>query len=417
MRPLNGEKMGIPITIDQTGADETPERRKPGAPKGSRKTRTASFDRAQNIKQSSIAQTGKLLSLSPTTPTDLAEQWQIGNEDAHGVSIKVLRQPKGEPMASAELVTDMPLLDYSLARIAGKYGPGVYFVRGTGQWAHRACKISVAPEYARESGFGVIAEPPRPTAGDVLAMQTINKLGEGAPVQGVELLAAIERMIEAKIKPAAPVVAVAPNIDSQFDQMFKWMGLMDRLEERAMKVAERRLGVEPKDTEAAPETTGQMIMSLLPQALTLFGDMMKNRNPEPRQVQRVAVPLRRPMPPQAQPTMKQVEAPQAPAQPQEERPSMTLDTDEQHTLSLAKRLLGSFGADLAQLAERPETDEELGDEIGSLIPPMFHRELVKLSDLVKAKGSGIMAEIHPALTSPRWPGILAEMARKINAAG
>lgn len=415
MNPLNGENMGIPVTIEAMDAGEAPERRKPGAPRGSKKTRTPDFDRAQNIKQSSIAQTGKLLSLSPTTPTDLAEQWQIGNDDAHGVSIKVSRQPKGQPMASAELVADIPLLDYSLAKIAGKYGPGVYFVRGTGQWSHRVCKTSVSPEYARDSGFGVIVEPPRPSAGDVLAMQTINKLGEGAPVQGVELLAAIERMIAAQLKPVAPVATVAPNIDSQFDQMFKWMGLMDRLEERAMKVAERRLGVEPKDTEAAPETTGQMILSLLPQALTVFGDMMKNRNPEARPVQRVAVPLRRPNPPQ--PPIKQVEAATAPTQPQEERPTMTLDTDEQKTVSLARRLLGQFGNDLALLAERPETDDVLGDEIGGLIPSMFYQDLVKLSDLVQSKGVGVMAEVHPALTSPRWPGILAGMARKINAAG
>lgn len=386
-----------------------PRKRKPRAPS----TPTPGLLDAQARGRQVMQEAGRLLPVAPTNADDIMTAWKMGRDEAYGTRVKVFRQPKGQGGLSSELVDEMPLLDYALEPLAANHGPGLYFVRGTGAYVAKVFKFNVSESYATRAGWGR-APVKAPEPADLLAVQTVQKLEAGERVDQVNLLAAIDRIVKANIEATVkPQPQAAPaTFESQFDQMFRMFELTDRLEKRAAETMARRMGLEEK--EERPQTTTEMLLGLLPQALDMFGKFMQNRNPapmpQPPMMRRtVSIPNR---PPQ----------PQAPAEPapiketQPMRPISDLSEQDLQTLKDAGELLGQFGPALSMLLEKTgmDSDAAVADELGSGIPAMFYPRMVSLAELVE-RHPWVMLEIHPALSSPRWPAIVGILRAKIEA--
>ena len=361
-----------------------------------------------------MREAGRLLPVAPTNADDIMTAWKMGRDEAYGTRVKIFRQPKGQGGLSSELVDEMPLLDYALEPLAANHGPGLYFVRGTGAYVAKVFKFNVSESYATRAGWGR-APVKTPEPADLLAVQTVQKLEAGERVDQVNLLAAIDRIVKANIEATGkPQTQAAPaSFDTQFEQMFRMFELTDRLEKRAAETMARRMGLDEK--EERPQTTTEMLLGLLPQALDMFGKFMENRNPAPP---RMAPPIQRrtvtvpvnPNPPAPQSTAPVVESPNMETQ-------LILNGQDHQTFTEARELLGAYGAALAGLLGRPgmESDSAVADELGSGIPAMFFPRLIALAELVE-RHPEVMPAIHPALTSNRWPAIIGIVRAKIEAA-
>lgn len=406
-------------------AGTTPERRPRGPYKTKKRAETERLRDSRAMAKNHLATAGRMIAGCPTTPDELASQWQIGADDVETVTVKVLRQVIGSQ--EQELVASVPLIDYDGERIAGNFGPGTYYLRpAAGSYARNSAKLPISETMARNCGWGRV--PTR--AVDAIAERTIRAAAEG-PTNPVDLVAAIETVMDRKriewglgapgvfpghgqgmaAGPAQPA-AVDPlqAMRAQFEQIQAMMAFMGSLEERAIRTVEMRMGkvqdMEPTDTNAS------LLEKLLPKALDIFGAMMANRNQAP------APPPQAPAPPKVvNPQPAPAPAPQ-PAPAAQEAPTMPelpeLTEHERQVLGMAVRSLQPYASTLVNLSDQVADDSVVVDQIEPWIPEAMVPNLAALSELTKAKGPVILAAIHPGLGTERWAGIMARLVEVCN---
>jgi len=385
---------------------ETPskKRRRSGPKMGASET----FDAAVSTRVSRMAGAQRPLPMFPTTADDLAAQWKVSTDDAWGVSVKLSRQRPGTN--DVELVADIPLLEYKLATIAGKYGPGMYFISGAaGKYAHNAAKMMISDDFARASGFGRVPQ----TAQDVKALQTLQAASQG-PVDPVDLLATMERMLDRKLAEArmtAPQTAQAP-IDpfGNMGMMFKGFELFSAMQEKVLATAERQAamlaGKVAAGGDAADADGDGSFMSMFTKILTSDAGAAI--------VQRLMAPTATQAAPAAPvlhhaPTATQA-APAAPSgAPMANLPSIT--AEEARAIQLFVGNLKPYAAQLAAAGKvDTRTPEDAADELFGFVAPAAYESLGALSDLVKAKGVEVLGTIHPDMATERWAATLHRMA-------
>lgn len=377
------------------------QRRKSGPKRGS----SEHFDRTVDARVSRMAGAQRPLPMFPTSADDLAAQWKVSSEDAYGVSVKLSRQRPGSN--DVELVADIPLLQYSLGTIAGKYGPGMYYISGAaGKYAGNAAKMLISEDFARESGFGRI----RQTAQDVKAMQTLQAAAHG-PLDPVDLLAAVERLVERKLqedRPPQPYTAAQAPIDpfGNMGMMFKGFELFSAMQEKVLATAERQAAMlagkmASPDAEPGGE---ESIMGMFTKILTSdAGTRIVERLMAPPPV----------LPPTPQPSLPAPPAPPEahPGAAMAKSPAPNLTQEEAQAVSFFVNQIKPWAGRLVAAAKqdtRP-ADEAAGELFG-FVAPAAYESLGALSDLVKAKGNGVLSVIHPEMATDRWAETLHHMA-------
>lgn len=373
------------------------------AGKPPRKPRTRVNPKVQEVRSADLANTGKLIPMAPTTAEDLVEQWAVPEVDCYHVRVNVFRQKMGDE--ALELLVSVPVLEYDLQKIAGQFGPGRYFIKGTPRkYAFNSARFDVSEELARSNGYGRLPQ----RAADITAARTLQEATKG-PVDPVDLLAAVEVMLDRKLKEqglgASPAQIINPMqaMEKQMEGFYSFMGFMDKMEIRAIQLAERRAGLRnPEDPVEPASTTLQVIQALAPAVGPLLERIFNGPAATPRPIAQAAIGTTQPHP-------------AAPAQPQGGPPVETIQkpelTDiEKRSISMAVSMLRPFSTMLANAIQREIPDAQLAEELGGYIPPNLYGQVIALSALVRDKGVGVLAYIDEKLTSPRWPAVLSEMA-------
>ena len=359
---------------------------------------------ADQARQGQMNTVGRLLGSFPMTAEELADQWEIAADDVETITVKILKLRIGTD--ELQLMDDPALVNYDGKDVAARFGPGTYFIRPSGRkYAKCSAKLAISEALAKSCGFGRIPT----TAADVAAERTIREATQG-PVDPVNLLSAIETILDRREREKASAggpVFQNPAVQdpmaalkSQFDQMQTMMQFMASMEERAIKTVEMRMG----KTEYSPsveDTNSSLLEKLLPKALDIFGAMMANRQPAPPQ---------HPQPPtehqvthQAPPTIAVKQAdPEVPPMPQ-------LTQDEQQAIAGAVMMLKPYGGMIVDMAAQIADDGAIVAELEPWIPGPMLGSLEALSVIVQAHGPAILAQIHPALATERWKGILPQL--------
>lgn len=404
-------------------AEEIPQ---PAAEKPPAKSPRRKASMAQEVRNSDLQSTGRILPNCPTTAEDLVSQWSIPASEVYGVRVNVMKQDPGD--LQPKLMTTVPVLEYDMAEIAKDFGPGLYFLKGNPhRWATHSAKFEVSESYARRAGFGRL---PEVRATEALAARTLKQATTG-PTDPLELMAAVEALLDRKLAergpaPVATVQSAGPAdalmlMEKQAEGMMSFMGVMDRMESRMMAIAERRAGLRSTD-EPIPEgsSTLELIKAVLPYVAPVLANLAgglgsrmaggpsadRSRPAQPvgmtQPTQPAAVP--------AQPTAAQVQEVQAMSA---EVPALT--SDEQTAIAPSVRMLKPYASALAEVAkDTTKTDAQLAEDLAGYIGPQAWGWMLNLAELVRVKGPGVLGYIGPELLeSPRWPNIIAELAAMI----
>jgi hypothetical protein len=403
-------------TWEETMNTEIP---KPAEDKCTQKRVRKVTSKSQAVRNSDLANVGKILPNCPTTAEDLVEQWSIPASEAMGVRVNVLLQRPGD--LNPQLMCTVPALEYDMEKLAGDFGPGLYFIKGNPhRWAVHSARFEVSEAFARRAGYGRI--PTR--AADALAVRTLQDATKG-PSDPVELIAAVEALLDRKLAERGQVVQAQPAMmnpavamQTQAESMMSFLGVMDQMESRMMAIAERRAGLRPLD-EAVPESSTFLELAKAfaphvgPILSGLFGRMT---NGPASERQRPAMPSGTP----ALPNSATQPAPAAPGAPVEQPmnptgPLPALNSDESAAIAPAVRMLKPYTGMLAQVArDANQTDSQIAAGLSSYIGPAAWGYMLSLAELVRVKGRGVLGYIGPELMeSDRWPNILQELAAMI----
>jgi hypothetical protein len=388
--------------------DELPQAAR--RPQSGKKTQSEPLKKAKAIRDGQMASVGRLLPAAPMNADELASAWSVAADDAETITVKVLRYQVGTK--DLELVASMPLIAFDGEHLAGKFGPGNYFIRpAAGPYAKHSAKLPISEALARSAGWGRI----QPTAQDFQAERTLRKAVEG-PTDPVDLLAAVEQILERreaeKARLSQPAVLVTPQTDplvamkNQFEQIQGMMAFMSSLEERAIKTVEMRMGRQ-EFTPTAEDTNTSLLEKLLPKALDIFGTMMSNRNPAPT--------VHQPAPGQHQ-AQHQAEPVKVINPPQPEAPPMPeLTPQEQNAIGGAVAMLRPHGGTLVELAASGMDDAQIIAQLDPWIPSPMVPELANLAAVVASHGPAILGAIHPGLAVDRWASILPKLVEACQA--
>lgn len=360
-----------------------------------------------------IQTVGKVLPSAPMTADELAAAWELGQDDAFTLRVKIFQAQPG--VKELSLVADVPLPDFSGEDLARNFGPGMYYLRpAAGRWAMKSAKLPISDGMARNLGWGSL----RPQAADVLAHRTLEAATRG-PVDPVDLMAAMERMFDQKLaalgmKPAAvPMVGqimqpAAPDptaaMEKEMERMAKMMDLMNGLQEKARETVRAELGV--RTPEATEGNDMSIWLKLAEIAAPVAAAIFQARNAAPVTHQPPAAPstplpaLPGPVPPTA-----------APAAPVSAVPMLT--PQEQASIGQVVGMLKGYGPILVNMGKGPESDEQIAANLAPWIPPASYGQVVALSDLVDTKGPEVMNIIHPELGNDRWARILRALVAEL----
>ena len=377
-------------------------------PTGRKKAPIKSGSRKRQIENNAahLATVGRMLSDMPMTAEELIAKWEIPTDAAYEVMVKI---QKVEPTTGEMcLIDEVILAEYSGKEMARRFGPGTYYLRPpAGQWSRKSAKIPVSPSYATVCGWGKLA----PSAADALAMRTLDAAQRG-PTDPVDLLAAIERMMDRKLAeagvqrgpmvqgPAGSVVDPAQLLQAQFGQVERTMELMSRLEQRAIETVERRMGLKPKEDEEGPAGGETFWEKLILGALPMLQKMMESRQDQP--------PIQaRPQAPPPPPPAPTLQGPSAPV-PQQEAHMPTLTPEEQSALAPVISMLRPFAGHLVDVGKRA-TVYQAARELAPLIPPALYPNLDATAEIVRTKGAAVLGAIHPDLATEQWGKILDEI--------
>ena len=352
-----------------------------------------------------VSTVGKALGGFPTNAQELAAQWSIGSDDTYTVSVKVLRQVEGSE--SAGLVADVPLRNYDAGRIAGQYGPGLYYIRASaGKYSNRATKMLLTEDYCRSNGWGSI---PKPNPAESAAVQTIMSTTEG-PTDPKALVMAVSQMIDSKLEafqmrqglnqpqPAGQAGADPMSaMEREMERMTRMMTMLNGLQEKARETVRAEMGLAAPAAEGKEENIWLKLAEIAAPVATAF---MQKIGSEPRPVPQVMVPAQ---PQPARPALSQ----QAPAAPAGD-PMPQLTEEERNAIGAAVQALKPYGETLVQLAAAG-TDEQVVDNLDPWIPAGMVPSVMALSAIVTKHGPAVLQAIHPGLNTERWPKILEKL--------
>lgn len=394
----------------------TSELPNPAEEKAPAKRRRKDPGRTQEVRNSDLGNVGRILPNCPTTAEDLVEQWRIPASESYGVRVNVLRQGPGD--LGPKLMATVPALEYDMTKLAGEFGPGLYFIKGAPhRWAVHSAKFEVSEEYARRSGFGRM--PAR--ASDALAVRTLQEATQG-PSDPVALMAAMEALLDRKLaerQPNQAQIMANPiqNMQTQAESMLGMLGIMEQMESRMMAIAERRAGIRSMD-DPVPEgsTVIEVVKALAPHVGPLLGALAGRMagGPASERMRGTSAP---PVVPQAIPMNPPAAVPAAVNQetPMNNQNLPALTPEESEALAPSVRMLKPYTGMLAQVVRDPsKTDSQIAEGLSSYIGPSAWGYMLNLSELVRIKGRGVLGYIGPELLeSERWPNILQELSAMI----
>lgn len=394
------DQEGVSIQDADTGPKRKPHVR--------RIPRSENQQRAAEIRGQQIKTTGKPLPSCPMTPEELMDAWSIGQNDAMGVTVKILRQKVGTE--ALELVDSIPLVEFDARRLAANFGHGRYLLRpAAGTYAKCSAVLPISDELARACGWGKLPA----TAQDMTAERVVRAAVEG-PTDPLDLMAAMERLMDRKLAEravAAPGAAAAFNpmeaMNAQMAQMTAWMGFMDRMEAQMQARVERRMGVDP---EPAPSSHMTFLESLLPLGLKILDRMTSGPAMTP---QRSATTPQRPtLPPLADPPLADPQAADHPAQVAATGGSAMpeLTNEERQAVALSAKMLSPFAPQLVELGNSPATEEQIVGELEGYVPDHMVGPLTTLAAIITKHGPGVLGIIHPGLAVPKWGVVLQKLA-------
>ena len=342
----------------------------------------------ERVKRRSIS--ADMVPLAPTTPTEMAEGWQIPAALVDSCSVKVFRCIEGTKQR--ELVGSMPVTRYDLAQIAGEFGPGKYLVCGSGRpISTRNATILVSDHLAAANGWGKLPEAQRvPEAYQAKAMETVNRAVE-LGVNPVDLAA----MIQTAVDGALSKQPKAPDPMDQMRSMVSMFGMMNELRESARGLVDL--------APAAPATGSTMadlIREMMPAVLPLVPQLIAALRPAPP-----ALPAR--------PTLPNAREKAAPALEAPSMPKIELNPTDQKLVGQAVMMLRPFLPMLRRM-EAAMQDKSSADVAGDLIqwiPSGVFGAVVRLAELTKEHGPQLLAQLlAPEMGTPRWAEIVEELA-------
>lgn len=353
---------------------------------------------------------GRTLPQCPTNPDELAFHWQIPSDELIQVSVKVLRAVKGT--RDEELVDEVAGTDFNLGPIAGRFGPGLYFIRGGGRYSAKIAKVPISEELARKHGFG--RAPDLPSAADLAAQRTISEAAK-KPTDPLDLAAAMELAAKRAAREAfqeflpqlnaagSPARVMSPtDTMGQFREM---MGFMNGIREDVRRDVERSMGIsKPEPEEPAPwwapivQSLGPVLQSIL--ASRQASAVLHQPPATPPATPAPALGMAHPSAPSVEPAMNKPSLPQ-------------LTPQEQAIATPAVKALQPWAAQLLQLGAQPITAEEASAELVGLIPPVFYDSLIQFDELAQVKGSSLLGYIHPEMATDRWCEILHVLAENL----
>lgn len=397
--------------IDQEPEAIEPRQRKKRSQKQSDAAKNGPLASKRNAVRSQILeQVQVLLPNCPTNPQELVNAWSIPANEAANHSVLIFRQVPGQN--ERVLIDKMPVLDYDLETIAGKFGPGIYYVRGTaGQFSVKAAKFNVSQEYAASRGFGRLPDPPK--AADVMAIRTLEKTAQVAGIDAQELINAMERSVEAgldrRLGPRrdlqVPHQAPFDAMETQFAQVEKMYSFMERMEARAMDSVSRRMGLATEEPGPDPNSWAGILSALAPVGMELVSGFMRNRaNPEPVVTNITPLQVQAP-PPQ----------PPKPAQEPERQkvPSVVSRmTDEEKAKILpALGMLRPFLPILLKMTKPGRKPIEIAEELEGYIPDNMAPAMCALSELTRKHGIEAMGLLGSDFMSAEWLLIVHELEK------
>jgi len=339
------------------------------------------------------------LPVCPDTADELAGMWQVGSGEAPTLSVKVLRQRIGS--REVDLIDSVPLVHFNMRTLAGKYGPGLYYLRGSGsKIAQKSAKMNISDEYAREAGFGRIIrpEPPPqvPTASDMVAMQTLQQVGHAGGMSPEQIISAIEqavtRISERNGVGPRPIFDPVEESRKQMEAVERQMDFFARMEARVRAT----IVAKEEPAEVAEEFSLASIFKALAPSIPA-----------------IIAGFRQPQPPPYQPARAKDVTP-----PQEEKQMNLpeLSQEEKQAIAPAVSMLRPFVGMLSSAIKNTGTpDEAIARQLGGFIPPNLYDSTIALCALVETRGPEVLGHIAPGLVDPRWSPVLRIMRRELNA--
>jgi hypothetical protein len=390
-------------------ASRTPKRqaRKKMGPQSEESKRAAAERGTNSIANDIVRQVGVILPNCPTTPQELVNAWGVSPGDVESHSVLIFRQRAG--VDERVLIDSVPMLAYSLDEIVSKYGSGTYYLKGSaGRYERKAGKFIVSEEFASSRGYGRLPEAPK--AADVQAVRTLQRASEASGVDPVDLASAIQRASEAATRQIlesygitgrnAPNPAMVGNgfgqMESQFQQVEKMYGFMERMEARAMESVERRMGIAPssKADDPDPNSWAGILSALAPIGVKVAEALMSRSMPV---IQEHPV-----MPTKIQPE-----------QPTEEPVRLNIPQEYIDTISPAIRMLKPFKSMLFQVDDGAKSASAISMDLSAYIPPGCYDAMMSLGKLVSTHGPQVLSLIGPEFANERWGSIVIEIGKEI----
>jgi len=396
-------------TTDETTRE--PKRRvsrKKMGPQSEESRKAAAERGSTSIANDIVRQVGVILPNCPTSPQELVNAWAVSPSDVESHSVLIFRQRSG--VDERVLIECVPMLNYHLDEIVAKYGPGTYYLKGSaGRYERKAGKFIVSDEFASARGYGRLPDPPK--AADLQAVRTLQRASEASGIDPVDLTSAIQRASEAATRQILESYGISPRgfqgggmppqgfgqMESQFQQVEKMYGFMERMEARAMESVERRMGLAPstKAEEPDPNSWAGILSALAPVGVELAKAIMTPRQPT--------------QPPPSQPQAIQ-------PQPQENPVKLDIPEEVAQKIAPAIRMLAPFKSMLARMDDGVRTPESISDDLSAYIPPGCYEAMAALGTLVSERGSSVLHLIGPEFVNDRWSAIVVCIGKDIQEA-
>jgi len=344
-----------------------------------------------------------ILGNAPITAPDLIAAWGIGVNDQTSTGVIIQKQVEG--FQRREVIARVPVRDYDLVSIMRECGPGTYYAKGApGAYQNKVSLINVSEFMARQAGWGKM--PEQPQAADILAVRTLQQVGNQSGVDAVQLQQAIVQATERTVEAIMTKYGIKPGVQQQnpmdqFQQMQIMMNFMKSIRADAMEDVKMSLGI----AKPEPEEKELDTMGILGKVAAGFAEAWMNR-PQPAQPQ----PL-----PYAQP----VAAPVVANPTRKEPPAIyaLMSEDEKSKILPALGMLNPWKSVLVELGQdHKKTEPEIAAELAGYIPDALADSMVALAGLAERHGVMTMALLdHPGLQTGRWVTILLELRRELRA--
>lgn len=389
---------------------------KPGKRKRNIKSESERIRREEAGRQ--MSELGTVLPKAPLTAEELMAAWSISPREIDSISVIIFRHKIGTN--DKELVAHIPVPEYNFRSVARDFGPGTYYLKGSaGKFQACNAKFLVSQEYAHSAGYGKLPEPPPPPpAQDLVAAKTLQTVSETAGIMPVELFSALERIVENgldrrlgsnqgvhhQLQPFDPMKAMTDQMNAVEMQ---W-NFMEKMEQRARRSLAGKLESDDQDGDLS---WGSIIKELIKAAPSFISALRPQAAPSQH------------YPPTPDPVDVTPKPPQSSQPEQESRviPEETvkiiesLSMEDRQLLSPAVEMLQPFTKMLlragANVSYRPQS---IADDLTGWVPPECYQAVIRLGELARDRGPGILGVIGPEFISERWSEIIQGIAKNVS---